>query len=32
VFADSLLSIGSAIAVGLGAVMAFRSRGNREES
>ena len=30
VFVDSLLSIGSAIVIGLGAVMAFRSRGGPE--
>jgi formate dehydrogenase iron-sulfur subunit len=30
VFVDSLLSIGSAIAVGIGAVVAFRSRGGKE--
>ncbi len=32
VFVDSLLAIGSAIAVGIGAVVAFRSRGGTEES
>jgi len=32
VFVDSLLSIGSAIAVGIGAVVAFRSRGGKEEN
>jgi formate dehydrogenase iron-sulfur subunit len=31
VFVDSLLSIGSALAVGLGAVVAFRGRGRGEE-
>ena len=29
VFADSLLSIGSAIVVGIGAVVAFRERGGK---
>jgi formate dehydrogenase iron-sulfur subunit len=29
VFMDSLLSIGSAVAVGLGAVLAFRGRGGK---